>query len=105
MYAIEKVKEEGFKTLIGLCQYLFKKYNISTIKGHRELAPTRCPGLNFSLMEMIQAIFGAYDTYTVKSGDTLWSIAKYYNLTVLRLMELNGLKGSLIYPRQILKIM
>jgi len=104
-YDVEKVSEVGFKSLIGLCQYLCDKYDVSTIKGHRELTSTRCPGLNFPLMEVRQAVFSTYDTYTVKPGDTLWSIAKHYNLMVLRLMELNGLKGSLIYPGQILKIM
>ncbi|MBF8984712.1 LysM peptidoglycan-binding domain-containing protein [Lutibacter sp. B2] len=36
--------------------------------------------------------------YTVKTGDTLWSIAKDYNSTILKLIELNGIKGNLIYP-------
>ncbi|QXM05494.1 LysM peptidoglycan-binding domain-containing protein [Crassaminicella indica] len=45
------------------------------------------------------------DTYTVKVGDTLWSISKSFNITVDELVQLNGLQGSLIYKGQILKIM
>ncbi|WP_242939132.1 peptidoglycan recognition protein family protein [Tepidibacter formicigenes] len=38
--------------------YLCNKYNISTIKGHRELKSTSCPGLNFPLMEVRQQVLG-----------------------------------------------
>lgn len=34
--------------------------------------------------------------YTVKAGDTLWNIAKRYNTTVEKLMELNNLSTDLI---------
>ena len=36
------------------------------------------------------------NTYTVKAGDTLWNIAKRYNTTVEKLMELNNLSTDLI---------
>ncbi|MCT4618887.1 MAG: N-acetylmuramoyl-L-alanine amidase [Marinisporobacter sp.] len=104
-FEVEKVSKIQLKALIELCQYLCNKYGISTIKGHRELRATSCPGQNFPLMEIKSRVFGKFDTYTVKAGDTLWSIATYYNMEVCKLMELNGLKGSLIYPGQILKIM
>ncbi|SHK41816.1 N-acetylmuramoyl-L-alanine amidase [Tepidibacter formicigenes] len=104
-FEVEKVSEIQLKAIIDLCQDLCSTYSISTIYGHRELKSTSCPGLNFPLMEVRQMIFEGFDTYTVKPGDTLWSIARDYNLTVLKLMELNELKGSLIYPNQILKIM
>ena len=41
-------------------------------------------------------------TYTVKSGDSLYSIAKKYNTTVNRLKELNNLSSNLLNIGQIL---
>ena len=42
--------------------------------------------------------------YTVKSGDSLWSIAKKYNISVEDLKEANGLTNSLLTIGDILKI-
>lgn len=50
----------------------------------------------------------SYDTnvtYTVKKGDCLWRIARYYGVTVNHLANLNGIKNPrLIYPGQVLRI-
>lgn len=44
-------------------------------------------------------------TYTVQSGDALWSIARMYNTTWNTLAALNNLSNpSLIYPNQVLKV-
>ncbi|QBK26330.1 LysM peptidoglycan-binding domain-containing C40 family peptidase [Ureibacillus thermophilus] len=43
-------------------------------------------------------------TYTVKSGDTLYSIAKKYNTTYQEIMELNGLTSTLIKVGQKLEV-
>lgn len=104
-FEVEKVSKIQFEALIQLCQYLCNKHAISTIKGHSELKSTSCPGLNLPLMEVRQMVFEEIDTYTVKAGDTLLSIAREYNLAVVKLKELNGLKDSMIYQNQILKIM
>lgn len=43
-------------------------------------------------------------TYTVQNGDTLFSIATRFGLTVNALMQANGLYNYWIYPGQVLKI-
>jgi len=39
-------------------------------------------------------------TYTIRKGDTLYSIAKRFGLTVEELMQMNRLTGTTIYPGQ-----
>jgi LysM repeat protein len=41
---------------------------------------------------------GPYITYTVQGGDSLWAIAKRYDVTPRDLMLWNGLTSSRIYP-------
>lgn len=43
-------------------------------------------------------------TYTVKSGDSLWSIANRYNTTASELMTYNNLKTNLLNIGQVLRI-
>lgn len=38
------------------------------------------------------------ETYTVRSGDSLWAIANTYGLTVTELQSLNHLSSTIIYP-------
>ena len=47
---------------------------------------------------------GTSDTYTVKSGDSLWSIANKYNTTVSTLKALNNLKSDSLSIGQILNV-
>jgi peptidoglycan DL-endopeptidase LytE len=46
----------------------------------------------------------AANTHKVESGDSLWSIAKKYELTVANLKQVNKLKSDVIYPNQMLKL-
>ena len=47
---------------------------------------------------------GTLDTYTVKAGDTLYSIAKKYGLTVSELKQLNNLTSDILSIGQVLNI-
>lgn len=43
-------------------------------------------------------------SYTVRSGDSLWTIARRHQTTVDELRQANGLHGSMIYAGQILEV-
>lgn len=45
-----------------------------------------------------------YALYTVRSGDTLVSIAQRYNISSQRLADFNALEGALIHPGDLLKV-
>ncbi|WP_079509265.1 C40 family peptidase [Mesobacillus jeotgali] len=44
------------------------------------------------------------NTYTVRSGDNLSTIAARHNLSLSQLMSINNLKSDLIFPGQVLKL-
>lgn len=41
-------------------------------------------------------------SYSVKSGDSLWTIAQKYNTTVSHLKSINNLSSDLIFPKQVI---
>ena len=45
-----------------------------------------------------------YDVYTVKKGDSLWSISQKYNISVKELIELNNLNNLTLQINQKLKV-
>lgn len=47
---------------------------------------------------------GAKSRYTVRSGDSLWTIARRHGTTVVKLQVTNGLSGSRIYRGQVLTV-
>lgn len=48
--------------------------------------------------------FTASAVYTVRTGDTLWTIARAYDTTVSTLRSLNGIETDVIYPGQTLLV-
>lgn len=59
----------------------------------------------FLLLSTSQIIFASeYTTYKVKSGDSLWVIAKNYKVGIKEIQRLNKLENHLIHPGQSLKI-
>jgi 3D (Asp-Asp-Asp) domain-containing protein len=46
------------------------------------------------------SVLAATNTYTVKSGDTLYKISKTYKVTVIELKQWNHLKSDTIHPKQ-----
>lgn len=54
--------------------------------------------------EVVEDIITEDTTYIVKSGDTLYSIARIYNTTVDELKSLNNLKTNLLSVGQVLKV-
>jgi membrane-bound lytic murein transglycosylase D len=47
---------------------------------------------------------GRSKTHTVKSGESLWTIAKRYSVDIKQLQQWNHLQGSGVKPGQVLKI-
>ncbi|WP_374757662.1 LysM peptidoglycan-binding domain-containing protein [Staphylococcus sp. 17KM0847] len=43
-------------------------------------------------------------TYRVQAGDSLWSIATKYNISIAQLKSLNNLNSNLIFPNQVLNV-
>ena len=65
------------------------------------VALTAFAGLLFGAATSASA---AEETYTIKSGDTLWSISQKYNVTVQDLQDWNNLSSDLIFANQKLAI-
>ena len=58
----------------------------------------------FYYTPVYQRINNNQTTYKVEKGDSLYKIAKKYNVNVEDLMKYNNLQSSLIYPGQVLII-
>lgn len=55
-YMTETMPQSQKNAIIELCKYLCSKYSISKIYGHREVGSSNCPGTNYPLVEIRNAI-------------------------------------------------
>jgi membrane-bound lytic murein transglycosylase D len=46
----------------------------------------------------VKSVNGSFLTYIVQQGDTLYDIAKNYNVSISNLKSINGIRGSRLYP-------
>jgi peptidoglycan DL-endopeptidase LytE len=63
--------------------------------------------VSFAATAVLSATFvstAAANTHKVESGDSLWSIARKYDLTVANIKLVNKLNSDVIYPNQVLKL-
>lgn len=92
-----------------------KSYKVISVSGNKVLLEGIMSWINKSDVEILttnatiattnttQSNSGS--TYTVKSGDSFWSIAKKYNMSMYTLAANNGLSiNSVIHPGQVLKV-
>lgn len=66
-----------------------------------EEEPTHVAALEFAAAD--EASF-AIDSYTVRSGDTLWDLARKHGCEIDALREVNNIKGSALWAGQTLRI-
>lgn len=83
------------------------KYNVSVneIRDINNLSSNNLSiGQQLKIPVLVSSPSNKYETYVVKSGDTLYSIAKKYNVTVSELKELNNLGNNNLFIGQVLRI-
>ena len=100
------------ETLLELLTTLMARHQISAsnVMGHNEFSgnATACPGRNMDALRQRlrsgNAPKAPQSTYTVVSGDTLFTLARRFNTTVQALQQANNLTGNLIRVGQQLTI-
>lgn len=89
--------------LVWLIGNIRQRHNADLpVIGHSAVMATACPGKLFPWSELHQRL---RPIHTVIAGDTLWALARRYNVTVVELRQWNSLSlGSVLRTGQELKI-
>ena len=91
-------------TLLGIA----KRFGVTLTALYRANPSTHAQRLKIGQtlkIPGIQDLTGITETHVVKRGDSIWSIARRYGLTVAHVLKLNGLqRGDIIKPGQRLRI-
>lgn len=95
-YMKESMSEAQKRATIELGQYLKNKYGISKIYGHRELMSTDCPGTNYPLVEIRNAILSGQVSNTPQqnSKPKTWELNVNGDLIKTLQSELNSQFGA-----------
>ncbi|GGB42811.1 C40 family peptidase [Fictibacillus barbaricus] len=100
LYGISK----KYKTTVANLQKLNGLKSTSLRVGQALKVSATAPVLKPAPKKAAPAKTAAVKTYTVKRGDSLWSISKRYKVSVDHLMKVNKLKSSSIYAGQKIKL-
>lgn len=65
---------------------------------------TRLPSANRVPVPMRSSVESGHEAVSIQSGDTLWSLARQYQTSVLYLMAINGLIDDRIYIGQTIRV-
>jgi len=85
----------ALKSVNGLkSDLIYAGQTLQTTAKKTPAKPAQKPATNTSSTSM----------YKVKSGDALSTIAQRHNISLKKLMDLNNLKSTLIFPGQVLKV-
>ena len=76
----------------------------TTVTNLKSLNNLKTDNLSIGQVLLVPNNIPVANTYTVKSGDSLWSIARKYGTTVDTLKRLNGLTSNLLSIGQVLKL-
>ncbi len=88
--------------LVWLIRDIHSRYGELTLIRHRDLQATACPGRLFPWEEMLRRI--QQRTHLVVRGDTLFSLARRYGVTVEQLRQWNNLSSGVIRVGQLLVV-
>jgi LysM repeat protein len=94
----------NLKSLNNLSSDLILVGQVLKVSGTATAAPAPSKSTTAAKTTSTSTTSSNASSYTVKSGDTLAGIASKHGTTYRKIMDLNGLKSTLIYPGQKLKV-